>query len=48
MGTSSRRGFLKLAGLGAVGAAIGPQAASAQKKSLTLLHESSFIKTYDE
>ena len=48
MDATSRRGFLKLAGLGAVGAAIAPRPASAETKSLTLLHESSFIKTYDE
>src|ERR1700738_5713454 len=48
MDTTARRGFLELAALGAVGAALGPQRASAQPKSLTFLHESSFIKTYDE
>src|SRR5712664_1510173 len=48
MDTTSRRGFLELAALGAVGAALGPGRASAQPKSLTFLHESSFIKTYDE
>jgi multiple sugar transport system substrate-binding protein len=48
MDTTSRRGFLELAALGAVGAALGPRRVSAQTKSLTFLHESSFIKTYDE
>src|ERR1700730_7846009 len=48
MDTTSRRGFLELAALGAVGAALGPRRASAQPKSLTFLHESSFIKTDDE
>ena len=48
MDATSRRGFLKLAGLGAVGAPLGPRQASAQAKSLTFLHESSFIKTFDE
>jgi multiple sugar transport system substrate-binding protein len=48
MDTTSRRGFLKLAGVGAMGAAIGARPAVAQSKSLTLLHESSFIKTFDE
>src|SRR6266851_7619958 len=48
MDTTSRRGFLELAALGAVGAALGPRRASAEAKSLTFLHESSFIKTYDE
>src|SRR3954462_4769232 len=48
MDTTSRRGFLKLAGVGAMGAAIGARPAAAQSKSLTFLHESSFIKTFDE
>jgi len=48
MNLTSRRGFLQLAGLGAMSAAIGPQRASAEAKSLTFLHESSFIKTFDE
>jgi multiple sugar transport system substrate-binding protein len=48
MGATSRRGFLKLAGLGAIGTAVGGPPASAQPKSLTFLHESSFIKTFDE
>jgi multiple sugar transport system substrate-binding protein len=48
MDVTSRRGFLKLAGLGAVGAAIGPRPAAAEAKSLTVLHESSFIKNFDE
>src|SRR5919197_386806 len=44
----SRRGVLKLAALGTVGAMIGPRQAPAATKSLTVLHESSFIKTFDE
>jgi multiple sugar transport system substrate-binding protein len=48
MQVTSRRRFLELAGLGAAAAAIEPRSATAQSKSLTLLHESSFIKTYDE
>src|ERR1700751_1488425 len=48
MDATSRRRFLKLAGLGAMGAAIGPRSAAAEAKSLTFLHESSFIKTFDE
>jgi multiple sugar transport system substrate-binding protein len=48
MDRTSRRGFLKLAGLGAVGAMLGPQPGRAAAKSLTVLHESSFIKTFDE
>src|SRR5271169_1736321 len=48
MDATSRRGFLKLAGLGAAATAIGPRRADAQGKSLTILHESSFIKPFDE
>jgi multiple sugar transport system substrate-binding protein len=48
MSSASRRDFLKLAGVGAMGAAIEPRPAAAQQKSITLLHESSFIKTFDE
>jgi ABC-type glycerol-3-phosphate transport system substrate-binding protein len=44
----SRRGFLELAALGTVGAIIGPRQAPAATKSLTILHGSSFIKTFDE
>jgi multiple sugar transport system substrate-binding protein len=45
---ASRRRFLELAGLGAAATAIGPRRADAQSKSLTILHESSFIKPFDE
>ena len=45
---TSRRKFLKIAGLGTMGAAIGARSATAQQKSITLLHESSFIKPFDE
>src|ERR1700724_2687367 len=48
MPPTSRRRFLELAGLRAAAAAIGPRPANAQSKSLTFLHESSFIKTFDE
>src|SRR5437773_11610350 len=48
MDATSCRRFLELAGLGAAAAAIGPRPANAQSKSLTFLHESSFIKTFDE
>src|ERR1700745_3525513 len=48
MDVTSRRGFLKLAGLGTMGAAIGPRMSAAEAKALTFLHESSFIKTFDE
>ena len=43
----SRRNFLELAGAGAA-TAIGPRRAGAQSKSLTLLHETSFIPPFDE
>jgi hypothetical protein len=43
----SRRGFLTIATLGTVGAMIGTRQAPAATKSLTVLHESSFIKTFD-
>jgi multiple sugar transport system substrate-binding protein len=48
MHATSRRRFLELAGIGAATAAIHPRPAGAQSKSLTFLHESSFIKTFDE
>ena len=48
MHATSRRRFLELAGLGAAAAAIGPRGAGAQGKSLTLLHETSFIPPFDE
>jgi multiple sugar transport system substrate-binding protein len=44
---SSRRDFLKITAVGA-GAAALPWPARADSKSLTFLHESSFIKTFDE
>ena len=48
MHATSRRGFLKLAGAGAAGAVLGTRSAAAQQKTLTVLHESSFIKPFDE
>src|SRR5438045_2474485 len=48
MGGRSRRDFLKIAVAGAAGAAFAPGAARAADKSVTMLHESSFIKTFDE
>src|SRR5215472_13317999 len=44
----SRREFLQLATLGTMGVMLGPRQAPAATKSLTVLHESSFIKTFDE
>jgi multiple sugar transport system substrate-binding protein len=48
MGTTSRRDVLKIAGMGAAAATLSPWAARAEGKTITLLHESSFIKTFDE
>ena len=48
MATTSRREVLKIAAFGAAGAALSPWQARAQAKSITLLHESSFIKTFDD
>ncbi|MGH7066033.1 MAG: ABC transporter substrate-binding protein [Stellaceae bacterium] len=48
MHATSRRGFLRLAGAGAAGAVLGARSAAAQQKTLTVLHESSFIKPFDE
>ncbi|MEA2803885.1 MAG: multiple sugar transport system substrate-binding protein, partial [Rhodospirillaceae bacterium] len=43
----SRRDVLKLTALGAAGTLLGPTAARAQPKSLTMMHESSFVPPYD-
>jgi len=43
----SRRSVLKLTALGAVGTLLGPAAGRAAPKSLTMMHESSFIPPYD-
>ena len=48
MSGRSRRDFLKIAVAGAAGAALAPGAGRAAGKSVTLLHESSFIKVFDE
>src|SRR5256714_10773228 len=48
MSGRSRRDFLKIAVAGAAGAAFAPGTGRAAGKSVTLLHESSFIKTFDE
>jgi multiple sugar transport system substrate-binding protein len=49
MGNTSRRNFIKVTMAGAAGAALMPTLAGAQqKKPLALLHESSFIKSFDE
>lgn len=46
--STSRRSFLRLAAAGAAGSMIGPRLARAQQKTVTVLHESSFIKPFDE
>src|ERR1700739_1540377 len=48
MHATSRRGFLRPAALGAAAAGVGPRPPPAAQKSPPLLHESSFIKTFDE
>src|SRR5689334_25437690 len=44
---TSRRDFLRIAGAGALGAAMGVPAAGAATKTLTFLHDSSFIRDFD-
>jgi multiple sugar transport system substrate-binding protein len=44
----SRRQFLKTTALGAAAVAIGARPGRAASKTLTLMHENSFIKSYDE
>jgi len=48
MGKSSRRDFLKIAVVGAAGAAGLPLRARAAGKTVTFLHETSFIQTFDD
>jgi multiple sugar transport system substrate-binding protein len=48
MSGTSRRDFIKITVAGAAGAALMPPPAHAAGKTITLLHESSFIKTFDE
>src|SRR4051794_15136640 len=47
MGGTSRPDFIKLAAAGAAGAALG-RPAQAAGKTITILHESSFIPPFDE
>jgi len=44
---ASRRDFLRIAAAGALGSMVGAPAAGAATKSLTFLHESSFIRDFD-
>jgi multiple sugar transport system substrate-binding protein len=48
MGDKSRRDFLKIAVAGAAGAALAPNVARAADKTVTMLHETSFIPPFDE
>ena len=48
MDLTSRRGFPKIAATGAAGAALMPALGRAAGKTVTLLHESSFIPPFDE
>ena len=48
MGGTSRRDFLRIAAAGAAGAALAPAAGRAADKTVTLLHETSFIPPFDE
>ena len=48
MDLTSRRGFLKIAAAGAAGAALTPTLGLGAGKTVTLLHESSFIPPFDE
>src|SRR5215468_8037048 len=45
---TSRRRFLQLAAAGTATALSGPRPARAEAKTITILHESSFIKPFDE
>ena len=45
---TTRRGFLSLAAAGTAAAMTRPQPAGAAEKTITILHESSFIKPFDE
>jgi multiple sugar transport system substrate-binding protein len=45
---TTRRGFLKLAAAGTAAALSRPMPAGAAEKTITILHESSFIKPFDE
>src|SRR5579872_1364228 len=47
MSSASRRDFLKIAVAGGAAAAIAPPLAHAQGKTVTMLHESSFIPAFD-
>src|SRR5262245_45837591 len=48
MGSQSRRDFLKVTAAGAAGAAFLPAAGRGADKTVTMVHESSFIPPFDE
>jgi multiple sugar transport system substrate-binding protein len=52
MGSTSRRDFLKLGAVGAVGASVGagwrPRRAEAKPEKITFIRESSYVKEFDE
>jgi len=48
MSSRSRRDFIKIAVVGSAGATMLPRPGRAAGKTVTMLHESSFIKTFDE
>ena len=45
---NSRRQFLKATALGVAGAALGARPGVGAPKTMSIMHENSFIKTYDE
>jgi multiple sugar transport system substrate-binding protein len=45
---ASRRDVLKIAGIGGAGALLGAKTGGAATKTLSFMHESSFIQTYDD
>src|SRR5215467_615754 len=47
-GAASRRDVLKIAGVGGAAALLGARAGHAESKTLSFMHESSFIQTYDD
>jgi len=47
-GTASRRDVLKIAGTGGAAALLGARSGRAESKTLSFMHESSFISSYDD
>src|ERR1700682_4652678 len=48
LSAQSRRQFLKATAFGVAGAALGARPVSSAPKTMSIMHENSFIKTYDE